>query len=170
MTARSKKLAWELAALFAKYGQRDIDDALYLVASGELFTTPLALARQVAQKSRGAIKGASASKARVSAQRSRQMSLDHVLNEPEVEEFVMAVIQGTRLAGPAQIRSFAELIGCDLPQKAAPRAAMARRLGKRLSEMEPGARAEALKVSEVLGDTSEQSSTLRAWSNLIVKS
>ena len=163
MTSKAKKLAWELVDIFRAHSDRDIQEALRLLESGELLQKPLALARASATASRQRKSIAPAQLAHLTA--TSPENLEYA--DPQITDFARSAMKGEILSSSRELRAYGELLGLKLPKKVPSRAFMVRRIARRLEEVQGVDRQNLIRMSR---SENRSESALKAWSDLIVKS
>ena len=163
---KAEKLARELAALAARYTDADFERAEEILTSGDLFQSVIRAAKRL-PRGAGQRRRAVPLRERIDDMDSIR-SLVSALPENEREEllkFSNRLIGRRILTTTSATRSFAQLAGVDLPKKLPPRGQIAKRLAARLQEAPPHLRSQLIEAANRMGTES----SLRLWSNLIVK-
>lgn len=175
MKSKARKLAWELLGVLSRYSERDIDDALKLLSTGSVLKPSAELTQLIA-----------ASPRRTNPQRSTRLSggkTTRQISDAEIDrayriidnydlrdrealkDFASGIATGRYLKGTRLLRDFALNLDIELPKKLPSRPSMALVLVTKLIRLEESQRAELIEA----GRRIDENSSLKAWSDLIVK-
>jgi len=172
MTRRSQQLVRELLNLCTKYSSADFQQAIRQIESGEATHLLVRLSRGMASASnRDATQRAK--QASPSRKRSPKEQLDAYTRDLRekgdetsllLAEFLTAISERVVLKNAATLRHYAAHLGLSSGTKL-DRSLIARQIGDKLRELPASIPKEIALASELSGSTS----SLQAWSDLIVK-
>ena len=173
MQPRSKKLVWELLGVLAKYSERDVEDALKILSTGSFLqpsATLLELVASTKRKKSSSTRPLRRERHRLAlvsdVERAYNMIDSSNLGDREaLRDFAEGVAVGRYLKGTRLLRDFASNLDIDLPKKLPSRQAIALSLTTKLIRLDRHQRTDLLEV----GRRMDENSSLKAWSDLIVR-
>lgn len=177
MSQKSRILAWELVRLLGGHSEKDISRAISLLTTGKLFQDSLGLLDNVrlanVRPPQAEIQSHDGDLAQTSPIEKETVAVEDsviALKIPD-EAAILRVLHGIRsgelLRSSRHLRELGGMIGIEFSNKMPSRAIVARRIVERIIQLPQKERFEVISATNKM---SNDDSSLKGWSDLIVKS